>query len=765
MNMHFSQVRTRGFILTAFAFTAGLSLAQEPRNDKVVELDPFTVTESKSTGYGATSSVGGTRINLPINDVPISIVVLNREFMDDVGASNGLEALRWVSGLGPAANVITGAYTLRGQLPRGSSTNVVDGLPGGGGESHYFHESEFIDRWEVIKGPAGTLYGDHNVGGLVNRSLKIPNRIRKTTIKSFLSSIGNTWQASVDHTGPIDEKGELAYRVVGVVRDGETHNSGSDEKRAFYGTLSYNPGGSRTKMWTRFLQQDTKTGHENPSAFVDGRGASAVEVFGHGLETIPTVDNEEYTMRFYEFGISTGTSGVLGDWDLRFVGRFTDNRLHSKQPQIIPLGFTFLRSDGSVLGTIGTAVNAATQPKFTDAWSDIVLSNHVSRISGPNKTESFGAFLDLTGKFKTGPLDHRMIIYGQSTGERTRGDFLNLILRPEYGGSTNTNNLDLTKAFSVVRQQFRLPSGFGAFIVPSGGISTSNTSSGQRFNGGIQDNIYFWDNRILLVGGARFDYVKNDGNFNRITRVQSVGGNTTSVVTKFAAVVKPFSNRGISLFANYSETFEPRFGELIVGSGIPFKNLAGETKEVGLKLELFESRLVATAAYFKTELKNNAIFEINPSTGLNEFTQGGVSPSEGWDLDLAWMINENWTTLIGLADVDSKDFRGLRLRGVQNDFNYKAFLRYTASPGRLEGLSAGFGVNYVAERSGDTSNTFFAPGFTTWDGFISYKRGPWRYQVNAYNLADEKGLVGLIFQSTLYSNNPREVRFSIEYSF
>ncbi len=763
MPMLFNRLIKFGAPLATLALSGNLLLGQA-KEDKIVELDPFTLTATKAKGYGATDSMGGTRINLPINDVPITIAVINREFMDDIAAGDSLEALRWVAGLGPAAGITSGAYSLRGQLPRGNSTNVIDGLPGGGFLTHNFHESEFIDRWEVIKGPAGTLYGDHDVGGLVNRVYKQPLRTRQTSIKSFVGSIGSTWQTALDHTGPIDKDGQLAYRLVGVIRDGETHTGGGDEKTALYGTISYNPKNSRSKFWARYQYQDIKVGHETASGFVDGAGRSSLDILGR-IRTIPTINNEEYTLRYSEFGASTGTSGLLGDWDFRVVARFTDNSLHSKEPQVVPTAYTFVRADGSILGAIGTAVNA-TQPKFTDSWADIKLSNLVARISGPADTETRGIFLDLTGKFATGPLDHRMIVYAQSTSEKTRSDFLNMTLRPEFGGSSGSGNLNLANAYSVVRRQFQLPAGFGAFIVPAAGVSTSSSSSGERFNAGLQDNIYLWDKRLLLVGGARYDYIQNNGILNRITRVQSGRQTLSSVVTKAALVVKPFENRGVSIFANHSETFEPaRTGETIVGSGIPFKNLEGTGKEVGLKIELMDARLIATAAYFKAEITNLIVFHLNPLTGLNEAVQDGVSPSKGWDLDLSWAFDKNWTGLIGLADVDSKTNTGLRLRGVQNDFNYKGLIRYTASPGIFKGLSGGLGVNYVAERSGDAPNTFVVPGFSTYDGFVTYARSNWRYQINVNNLTNSKAFVGMIFQSVLFSNNPREVRVSAEYRF
>ena len=748
----------------------GQATAASP-DEGVTELDPFTVTATKTKGWGATASMGGTRINLPINDVPITIVVINREFMDDVGASTGLEALNWVGGMHSAANINSGAYSLRGQLPRGSSTDFMDGLPSGVGG--LLNESEFLDRWEVIKGAAGSLYGDHSLGGLVNRVMKQPLRTRQTVIKSFFDSLGSTSQFSIDSTGPIDQAGELTYRAIGVMRKGEIYNGGANDRTSFYATVNYAPKGSRAKFWLRWSHFDALEGFENPGAIVDGLGKPSLGVSripNNGtLQTTPITNNGHLNATDWEFGASNGTSGALGDWDFRAIVRYTKNILDSKVPEIIPLGFTFLRNDGTVLGTIGTAVSA-TQPKFSDtSWTDIVLSNHISRLSGPNRAEYTGIFLDLTGKFNTGPLEHRLLIYGQQTGSRSRSDFTNYILKPQYGGSTNTNNLDLTKAFSIIRRQFSLPRDTSSMeSTLNGGIGvgyTSNVSSGTRYNMGVQDNIYLWDKKLLLVAGMRYDYIKNEGSFNRVTRVAGATANTTSTIYKVAAVVKPFENKGVSLFANYAETFQPLFGEMIVGSGKLLQNIGGISKEAGVKLELYDAKLILTAAYFKAEVTNLTIFEINPRTGFNETTQGGVSPSHGWDLDMTYTMNDNWTILVGLANVYSRDFRGLRLRANPDGFLYKTLVRYTFSPGPFDGLSAGIGVDHHGRRPGDTSNTYFVDGFNNYDGFVSYSTGNWRFNVNAFNLTDERSIIGIIFQSTLFANDPRHVRFSAQYRF
>lgn len=730
-----------------------------PASDEVIVMDPWSVTGTRDVGYGSTVSAGGSRINLPLLDVPMSVVTINRAVMDDVGAFDSYDALRFISGMGPASTVSINSMTLRGIETRAGSFNILDGLPAGGIEQ----ETEFVDRYEVVKGAAGTLYGEHSLGGLVNRVYKQPLRERRTTLKSYLSTIGDTWQASVDHTSPIDDDGELSYRIIGVYRDGETKVGGADSKEAVYGTIQYSPKGSSTRLWLRGERRDVETGHETPGGFYDGSGNSSIPFIGVERATVPIPNDEKRTFYYGELGYSSNFSGILGDWDFRLVGRYFEDQNLDKMPDIIPIGYTFLDADGNSLGSIATAVNPNTQPSFHNVpWTDIRLSNHVSRVNGPSTGKNWGWFLDLTGSFDTGPLAHRMIIYTQSTGSRTRSLFTNYTLKEEFGGAALTGNLNLANAFSVINPIYR-SSSLDLFSNPV--LSTNSKSSGERFNVGVQDNVYLWDQRILLVGGARYDSIKNQGTTNLITNTTSNPQSGTNWVYKAAAVVKPLPNRGVSFFVNYAETFEPRFGELIAGSGIPFKNLEGTSEEIGVKLELMDSRLVATGSYFNNELANNPIRIFNPNTGLDEFRQEGVTTVDGWELDLAWVLNNNWTALVGLSDVDSVNPDGLRLRNVQNDFNYKALVRYEVPDGPLSGLTAGLAVVRVGDRSGDNPNTFITKGYTNLDAFVTYAVNNWKFQVNGYNLTDEEAMASSIFQALALTADPIRFRFSVQYDF
>src|SRR5688572_23239225 len=61
--------------------------------EEAVTLSPFEVRTDKDTGYTATSTLAGSRLNTALRDTPASISVFTKEFLDDIGAINVVEAL------------------------------------------------------------------------------------------------------------------------------------------------------------------------------------------------------------------------------------------------------------------------------------------------------------------------------------------------------------------------------------------------------------------------------------------------------------------------------------------------------------------------------------------------------------------------------------------------------------------------------------------------------------------------------------------------
>ena len=703
-------------------------------------LPTFDVTESKPVGYGTTNALGATRMNLAITDTPHSIVILNRELMDDLGALDGLDILKYASGVSPASTRTINVVSIRGEEVRPENgANFLDGLPGGAAAEI---ETEFIDRIEFVKGPAGSLYGSHSLGGIINRVSKRPLPIAQTTLKTTYDSIGDTVQGSIDSTGPIGGSG-LAYRAIAVERNGKTQSGAVDNKEAAYFILSYTPKQSGGRIWARYSYQHIETGHESFNWFYDGAGQPS-SFLGADFLSTPAASYAERRNHSFETGFETTLRGASSTWNVRMVGRFDEQK--TSEMAIIPLGYKFYDAAGNLLGSTGTSV-ASTQPKFSDTnWTDIRLGGTSSRIAGdpdgrPNK--QYGTYLDVVGDFVTGPITHKLLLYGQLSGANAVAGSIGLSLPTGF-------------QFSVIHPVY-----YDIKTLLVNPVVTSKSSdTTEAFNFGIQDNLFLFDDHLILVGGARYDYSQDNGSLNELTGVRAASRMANNWVYKAGVVYKPFKRfDGVSLFYNYSETFTPQTGTNL--AGVPYKDLSGVANEVGVKLELIPQGVVMTASVFENKNTNFPIRVFNPTLGLDDYYQIGTGVSKGWEADIAWQPTQKLSFLFALSDVDSKNPNGLRKRNVQNGFNYRIVSKYKFT----QRFSAGAALVDIADRAGDNGNTFVTKGYDTVDLFFNYSLKHWKVQLNVNNLFDGHGVESSILSSITQVQAPRSARVSFQYTF
>ena len=74
--------------------------AQSPSTapkQEVMTLSPFTVNTDKDNGYIAADSLMGGRLATPLLKTPSDITVLTRDFLDDVGATDYLQASSYLT--------------------------------------------------------------------------------------------------------------------------------------------------------------------------------------------------------------------------------------------------------------------------------------------------------------------------------------------------------------------------------------------------------------------------------------------------------------------------------------------------------------------------------------------------------------------------------------------------------------------------------------------------------------------------------------------
>ena len=140
--------------------------------------------------------VSGTLKPVSKNDSPIPIEVYGQNFFKANPTATVFEALENVNGIRPQLNCSicsTGEIRINGQ--EGSYTMVmIDGLPIVSGLSTVYGFSgipqALIERIEIVKGPASSLFGSEAVAGVINLITQLPENSSKLSVDSFVSSWG-----------------------------------------------------------------------------------------------------------------------------------------------------------------------------------------------------------------------------------------------------------------------------------------------------------------------------------------------------------------------------------------------------------------------------------------------------------------------------------------------------------------------------------------------------------------------------------------------
>ena len=140
--------------------------------------------------------ISGTLKPVSKLDSPVPVEVYNHTFFRANPTPSIFEALEYVNGIRPQLNCNvcnTGDIHINGQ--EGSYTMVlIDGLPIVSGLSTVYGLSgipqSLIERIEIVKGPASTLYGSEAIGGVINLITKLPENTSSFSIDSFLSGWG-----------------------------------------------------------------------------------------------------------------------------------------------------------------------------------------------------------------------------------------------------------------------------------------------------------------------------------------------------------------------------------------------------------------------------------------------------------------------------------------------------------------------------------------------------------------------------------------------
>jgi outer membrane receptor for monomeric catechols len=200
---------------------APASAAAAARAEEAVELSPFVVTEQTDTGYAATNTLEGSRLNTALRDTPGSISVFTKDLLDDLAATTIEEILRYdlnadipmggddPSGLGNQSNMFGDqglGFNIRGLA--GSSS--VDGFQNAGQPNTYN-----IQRIGSTRGPNAILFGTGSAGGNLNFRTRTPLLARSLTSLDLKIGGESTKRAALD-INRVLRRDRLALRLMSV---------------------------------------------------------------------------------------------------------------------------------------------------------------------------------------------------------------------------------------------------------------------------------------------------------------------------------------------------------------------------------------------------------------------------------------------------------------------------------------------------------------------------------------------------------------------
>jgi len=260
-------------------------LRAQQADDDVFELSPFRVDASGDSGYLATNSTSGTRLNVEIKDLPMPLEVINSEFLQDTGATDFKEAIAYSagafafetnSGTGTGANSATtrdrspsasasvgnfrnNAISIRGfnvPFQQRNGFRIGGFIPTWGVNLGGITDAVSMERIEVVRGPQALLYGISVLSGIANIIPKYPLSEQRQEV-TFAVGSDDYYRGTLDVTGPtlVDN---LNYRAFAALQEEGNWTDFRDESKTYAGLqLEYRPV-DWIRLFTDFQYADTR---------------------------------------------------------------------------------------------------------------------------------------------------------------------------------------------------------------------------------------------------------------------------------------------------------------------------------------------------------------------------------------------------------------------------------------------------------------------------------------------------------------------------
>ncbi|EPS6534385.1 TonB-dependent receptor, partial [Acinetobacter baumannii] len=487
-----------------------------------------------------------TRNGLDKKDIPQTVNTTDVQKYKIYGSNDLSVMLQGTPGVSTSYDMRGDGITLRGF---GADTGDIyrDGIRESG---QVRRSTANIERIEILKGPASVLYGRSAGGGVVNMVSKFANFDSKSSVGAYAGSYDN-YGTTADINQVLNDN--LVVRLTGEYGEAGSFRSGIENKiEMFSPSFTYkNDDGKLT--WTTQYTYDklNRVPDRGPTRDNLPAGTSIKMGFAQDGDYVDDILQVVRTDVNYEYA---------PDWNFHWAASYRQAEQNFDH-------FYF----GNYCGLDGK--NSKNEACTKKGYIDQIY--YWQQTSNKTTTNTF----DIKGKFKTGQLEHQIMVGTDWTYEQRE---------PRLANKTQ-NGSAIYGYVNPITGEREYSRGNGPLK-----ISQHNYNEGTTYGVFIQDLIGLND-QLKLMMGLRYDYF----DFSTTNKIKNEHRNVkdSTFSPNVGLVWQPVPEH--SFYTSYSKSFAPFGGQMGVNQVTGSTDVAkmdkepqyNEQYEVGVKSEWFDNRL------------------------------------------------------------------------------------------------------------------------------------------------------------------------------
>lgn len=616
--------------LTAAMLAPVAASAQEAPPEDKTQVEALVVY-----GRGATANTAATGLALTPRETPQSLSIITREQIDDQAAFRVTDVLSYTTGISVKA-VDRGRNMLSA---RGFEiTNFqLDGVPFETGNVGLEEMSTAIyERVEVVRGATGLLQGAGEPSASINLVRKHAEAREFSGELNVQAGSWNYFSGMADVTAPITKDGSVRGRFVAQVYDQDSfidleHSKGY----TLYGVIDADLGEDTRLSIGASHQRDERSGvlwGQLPYWYTNGERT--------------------------DWPRSKTSAAKWNQWDT------------TEQSAFITLEHS-LNDRWSVRGDLSYH-RQDEDSKLLWMWGDLDAETGAGMSAWPywynSAPEQWNASLAVKGKYDLFGREHDLIV----------GAMYNRLL----GGWSNRDPVGDVPDSGDFHQWD------GSYPEPVWGPRYDMSGVGTTEQTGLYGatRLQLLD-RLKLIAGGRLSSWRREEEVSQST-AEPYTLKKTNVFTPYVGLIYDF-NDTLSAYASYTSIFDPQ--NYRDREGRYLDPLEGDNYEAGLKADLMDGALRASAAIFRVEQNNFPVVDegyLIPGTVDPAYRMAQGTVSKGYELEVAGEILTGWDLSVGWSQFTAKDGEGVHVQAHHPRRVLRMATKYEL-PGNLDRFSVG----------------------------------------------------------------------------